>query len=201
MAGMFDRRPSCGEFEFNASATSSSNSPADQTSIALRPLAHSHLDLTRAWANEPELMRLMDRGSFVGEDEHVAWFAALPNQSDRRYYAIELGDERCHVGNVWLWQIDERHAKAEVRIVVGKTAAQGAGLGTRALEAVTEIAFHELGLTRLYAYTLGFNPRARRAFEKAGFVVEGVLKNDRRTASGFCDVYLLGRNHLSRGRV
>lgn len=166
--------------------------------LRLQRLDASHLAATRRWANDPELMRLLDRAEPVSEAEHAAWFAALTHQSDRRYFALELGDERRHVGNAWLWQIDRRHAKAEVRIVVGEAAAQGAGIGTRALEALAEIAFHELGLTRLYAYTLGFNPRARRAFEKAGFVVEGLLKNDRRLADEFCDVYLLGRNHLSR---
>jgi RimJ/RimL family protein N-acetyltransferase len=40
---------------------------------------------------------------------------------------------------------------------------------------------------------LGINPRALRAFEKAGFAVEGVLKEDRWDGDRYCDVYLLGR--------
>jgi RimJ/RimL family protein N-acetyltransferase len=45
----------------------------------------------------------------------------------------------------------------------------------------------------VYAYVLGFNDRARRAFEKAGFTLETVLKGDRLTEQGPVDVYLFGR--------
>ena len=41
-------------------------------------------------------------------------------------------------------------------------------------------AFEQLGLHRVYAYVLAFNPPARRAFEKAGFALEGTLRDDRR---------------------
>jgi RimJ/RimL family protein N-acetyltransferase len=46
---------------------------------------------------------------------------------------------------------------------------------------------------RLYAYVFAHNPRAKRAFEKAGFVVEGLLKQERRLGNEFIDVYLLAR--------
>ena len=162
--------------------------PAD---VTLVPLGEAHLVLTRAWANDAELARLMDRAKPVSEDEHRAWFAALQGREDCRYFAVVEG--AVHVGNVWLWAIDTRHRKAEVRIVIGDAGARGRGVGTRALDLVSRHAFERLGLHRVYAYVLALNPRARRAFEKAGFALEGTLRDDRRVADGYVDSYLLSR--------
>jgi RimJ/RimL family protein N-acetyltransferase len=58
---------------------------------------------------------------------------------------------------------------------------------------LSQYAFGHLRLHRVYAYVFGFNERARRAFQKAGFTLEGVLKGDRLTAEGPVDVYLFAR--------
>lgn len=162
--------------------------PAD---VRLVPLDPSHAALTRAWANDAELSRLMDRARPVSEDEHVAWLASLQGRADCRYFAVV--ERGAHVGNVWLWAIDGRHRKAEIRIVIGDAAARGRGVGTSAIDLVSRHAFEQLGLHRVYAYVLALNPRARRAFEKAGFALEGTLRDDRSVGDGFVDCYLLSR--------
>jgi RimJ/RimL family protein N-acetyltransferase len=162
--------------------------PAD---VTLVPLDQTHLALTRAWANDGELARLMDRATPVSEDEHRAWFASLNSREDCRYFAVV--ERAIHVGTVWLWAIDARHRKAEIRIVIGDAAARGRGVGTRAIDLVSRYAFEQLGLHRVYAYVLALNPRARRAFEKAGFSVEGTLRDDRSVGDGYVDSHLLSR--------
>ena len=161
--------------------------------VTLVPLGRQHLARTLAWANDPELMRRMDRVARVTGDEHEAWFAAMAGHQDRTYFAIEQAGEPRHVGNVWLWAIDRRHQKAELRIVVGESSARGRGVGAQAIDLMCRYGFEQLHLHRIYAYVLAINPDARRAFEKAGFVAEGTLKDDRTVDTGFCDVYLLAR--------
>lgn len=167
---------------------SSASAPAG---VRLVPLDQTHIALTRVWTNDAELARLMDRARPVSEDEHGAWFAALQGREDCRYFAILEGT--AHVGNVWLWAIDARHRKAEIRIVIGDAAVRGRGVGTSAIDLVSRHAFEQLGLHRVYAYVLALNPRARRAFEKAGFALEGTLRDDRSVGDGFVDSYLLSR--------
>jgi diamine N-acetyltransferase len=161
--------------------------------IHLSPLSQRHLEATRRWANDPILMALMDRAKPVQEAEHQSWFESLQNRHDCRYFAIETNDESRHVGNVWLWAIDARHHKAELRIVIGDSPTQGKGLGTQAIQLACLFGFQQLNLHKIYAYVLSLNPRALRAFEKAGFVVEGLLQADRWTGQRFVDVFLLGR--------
>lgn len=160
--------------------------------VHLAPLGPQHLTQTRAWANDPELMRLMDRARPVAKDEHEAWFASICERDDCAYFAIE-DEAQHHFGNVWLWAIDRRHRKAEVRIVVGDAVARGRGVGPQAIDAVCRHAFDSLGLHRAYAYVLTINPAARRAFEKAAFKVEGLLADDRWTGTGYVDAWLLAR--------
>lgn len=161
--------------------------------ISLKPLERRHLDATRAWANDPELARVLDRARPVSEVEHERWFAALHERAGCVYFAVETNEDGRHVGNVWLWDIDTRHRKAEVRIVIGAGGAQNRGVGTEALRLVSGYARERLNLHKLYAYVLGINPRAVRAFEKSGFHVEGILKADRWAGAGYVDVYLLGK--------
>jgi UDP-4-amino-4,6-dideoxy-N-acetyl-beta-L-altrosamine N-acetyltransferase len=161
------------------------------TGVTLVPFSRTHLECTRAWANDAEVMRLMDRAVSVSAEEHESWFSSLQRRPDCVYFAIEADAE--HVGNVWLADIDTRHRKAELRIVVGAPHARERGVGARAIDLMCRHAFEHLGLHRIYAYVLAINPRARRAFEKAGFVVEGTLKDDRWSEGQFVDVSLLAR--------
>lgn len=51
----------------------------------------------------------------------------------------------------------------------------GRGIMTRAVSAVTEYAFTELRMVRVYARPLAFNAASARVLEKSGFRLEGIL--------------------------
>jgi RimJ/RimL family protein N-acetyltransferase len=162
-------------------------------SVRLVPLDRAHIAKTRLWANDPEIARLMDRARPVSEPEHEAWFDSILKRQDCLYFAVEQDDEPRHVGNVWLWDIDARHRKAELRVVLGEPTARGRGTGRQAIELMCRYGFERLDLHRIYAYVLSINPHARLAFEKAGFALEGTLREDRWVDGRFSDVYLLAR--------
>jgi RimJ/RimL family protein N-acetyltransferase len=158
--------------------------------IALRPLDRRHSERTRGWANDPRLAQFLDRAWPVGDAEHEEWFSSLSKNKDHLYLAIETLESEKHVGNIWLWGIDWRHRKAELRIVIGETDC-GRGIGSEAIGLLCSHGFERLNLHKIYAYVLGANPRARCAFEKAGFSIEGTLKEDRWVGDCYSDVYLL----------
>jgi RimJ/RimL family protein N-acetyltransferase len=159
--------------------------------LSLAPFAEQHLSRTLTWTNDPELARLLGRARRVTDEEHQEWFRSQSHRFDTIFFAIEVGPAQTHIGNVWLADIDRRHLKAEVRIVIGAPAP--AGSGSRAIDLIATHAFEAMGLHRLYAYVLAFNPRARRTFEKSGFVLEGTLRDDRFDGTAFVDAFLLGR--------
>jgi len=62
----------------------------------------------------------------------------------------------------------------------------GMGIMTEAVKAVSEYAFEELGLHRIFAEPFITNPASARVLEKAGFVIEGTLR-----ASAFKEGHVL----------
>jgi len=52
----------------------------------------------------------------------------------------------------------------------------GKGIMTKAVNAISEYAFEEIGLHRIFAEPYITNPASARVLEKAGFVCEGILK-------------------------
>ena len=163
--------------------------------VRLVPLDRPHLGRSREWANDPLLMRLMGRQHPVSASEHDAWFTSIVRGGNCAYFAIETVADDVHVGNVWLWDIDRRHRKAELRVVIGHDSARGQGLGAEAIDRLCRHGFDRLDLHRIYAYVLSINPAARRAFERAGFALEGTLRDDRWAVDGFVDACLLARVH------
>ena len=161
--------------------------------VTLLPFEWHHAQATLRWNNDRELQRLLDRSGTISEDDHARWFNTLAGRDDTLFLAIHATPDARHIGNVWLANIDRRHRKAEVRVVIGDATARGSGYGSVALDAMALYAFDRLDLHRVYSYVLAVNPRARRAFERAGFVLEGTLRDDRWDGTQFVDTFLLGR--------
>ena len=165
-----------------------------EPTISLQPFERRHLEKTLVWANDPDFSRLLDRAWFISDYEHEQWFLKLHQKKDSlNYFAIEIDTTGDHIGNIWLWNIDWRHRKAEISILIGESSFHGKGLGTKAIEMITLFAFEKLNLHKVYAHVLAINPRAKRAFEKAGLDVEGQLKADRWTCDQYSDVFILAK--------
>lgn len=160
--------------------------------VRLRPLRQ---DDTEAWLeilNDPAVMRGMDRAGAVSVPEHRAFFSDTIEPQTERWFAIESVATGRLVGGIWLWDLSLRHKRAEVRIFVAPAAA-GRGIATKAISLCTTRAFGELGLHKLYAYVHRDNAASARAFEKAGFTLEAVLKEEAVRDGAFADVLRYAR--------
>lgn len=157
--------------------------------VTLRPFEREDAEAYRAFVNDPEIARLVDRAKPVTRLEHAQWYERLI-ASDAAF-AIEDGPLG-FIGLVWLHAIHWRHRRAEVRILIGQRSAWGGGRGTDALRVLARVAFGPLNLEKLWADVLATNPRAAAAFEKAGFVREGLLRGDRVVDGRRVDVVRLG---------
>lgn len=51
--------------------------------------------------------------------------------------------------------------------------------------------FEQLGLRRISLDVLNFNPRAKRVYDKLGFVTEGVLREEHRWGDEWIDVTIM----------
>jgi len=89
-------------------------------------------------------------------------------------FAIEVNREAAG-GIGFMLQPDVERVSAEIGYWLGETY-WGRGVCTEALRAVTEYAIEKHGLTRVYALPFAHNAASCRVLEKAGFVLEGVLR-------------------------
>jgi RimJ/RimL family protein N-acetyltransferase len=83
------------------------------------------------------------------------------------------------------------HEAAELSIWMGATY-RDRGLGTEALRLSLRYAFDDLGLHKVYLRVLEYNHRARRAYEKCGFVIEGFLREEMRVGGTWHTLVYMG---------
>lgn len=158
--------------------------------IYLRPMEEADTDLIVKWRNTDFVRR-----NFIYQKEftlegHLHWIETMVNTGKVIQFIICTG-ENTPVGSVYLRDIDREHGKAEYGIFIGEKEALSKGYGTQAAELMIEYSFHELGLHKLMLRVLAENERARRSYEKAGFVQEGYLKEDVCLEDGYHDVILM----------
>jgi len=112
----------------------------------------------------------------AAEERMRAWYGTRHEQSDRMDLAVvDLTTGAC-VGEAVLNEWDSGNHSCSFRIAL-TAAGQDRGLGTEALRLIVGYGFERLGLHRISLQVLAFNPRARRAYERAGFVVEGIQRD------------------------
>ncbi|CAM5295092.1 RimJ/RimL family protein N-acetyltransferase OS=Leifsonia shinshuensis OX=150026 GN=HNR13_002579 PE=4 SV=1 [Leifsonia shinshuensis] len=118
-------------------------------------------------------MRLTGTHATFTEDQVQEWLAGLAALDGRADWAILRTADGVHLGEAVLNDLDADNRSAGFRIMLGSPHWFGSGYGTEATRAVLEHAFGTAGLHRVELEVFAFNPRAQRAYEKAGFVVEG----------------------------
>lgn len=102
------------------------------------------------------------------------WLDMVVGIKPETNFAIAIDDEV--VGGVgYTIQPDVGHRSAEIGYWLGESY-WGRGIATEALIAVTEHAFSNSSLCRLYAHVFAWNPASARVLEKAGYTFEGRLK-------------------------
>jgi RimJ/RimL family protein N-acetyltransferase len=162
--------------------------------VSLGPLEQAHLQAWRGWVNDLEIASLVDRVLPVSEAEHERFFErhVCDNATAVWFSVLAEACER-HIGNAWLWNIDQRHRRAEVRVLIGEREHWDTGAGAEAIALLTDFAFEKMGLHKIYAYVMERNPRARRAFEKALFIEEAVLREETYWDGGYHTVWRMMR--------
>lgn len=100
----------------------------------------------------------------------------INNDSSRYDFAICLKSSDEMIGELSIFDLDEENRKAGFRISMASISLTGKGYGTEAINIVLSFVFNQLELTRLQLEVFSHNTRGIRAYEKVGFVKEGVLR-------------------------
>jgi len=144
--------------------------------VVLRPLERSDLPRCVAWFNDHEVTYYLGRDGPLTMEEEERWFANYKAKTDELIFAITVEDR--HIGNVGVHNIDRANRRADVGILIGEKALWSKGFGSDALRAVLAYAFDEQRLNKVSLDVIDYNDRAIRAYERLGFLREGVKRED-----------------------
>jgi RimJ/RimL family protein N-acetyltransferase len=146
--------------------------------VRLRGVREDDLPALAKWEMDPGRMATQSNWvvppSEAAAKERIANWSA--NEKDDIGFAIEtLDDLPVLVGNIGLWGARPKERCATLGIALGREYI-GRGYGTDAVRVIVGYGFREMGLHRIQLGVAPFNPAGIRAYEKAGFVEEGRLR-------------------------
>ena len=156
--------------------------------IYLKPLDLEDAALIGPWANDPEVTRTLSMhrpNTIENEIEFIQRMAK--SETDLALGIVRRDDDRM-IGVTGLHRIDWRVRQACFGISIGDRSQWDLGLGTEATRLMVRHAFETLNLNRVWLHVNASNPRGERAYEKAGFTREGVLREAAYREGAFIDV-------------
>ncbi|HEY7599355.1 MAG TPA: GNAT family protein [Candidatus Limnocylindrales bacterium] len=161
--------------------------------VLLRRPQPDDLPAVRRWYSDAEIARLTRyQTRSMSEPEIDMFFRGRLLAPDALAYTIaELPTER-QVGFTTFSGLDPDNGSVTYHVTIGERDAWGRGLGTETTELMLDHAFARLGLHRVGLTVFAFNERAIRAYEKAGFRVEGRLREAVKREGRFWDEVAMG---------
>ena len=147
--------------------------------IRLRAVEREDVRKFHEWVNDPEVTAgLVMRVPLSLRDEEE-WLERVskadPNQKP---LAIEIRKGKAWklIGNCGAFSIDAVSRSSELGIMIGAKEEWNKGYGAEAMTLLLKHGFETLNLNRIFLRVYSENVRAVRSYEKAGFVLEGRMR-------------------------
>ena len=166
-------------------ASPTSNRPAGSEPILrgrlvyLRPPEREDIPLFVRWLSDARTTGYLGGRSPIGLAMEERWFEDVLDHHgrDRWFFVIcRIEDDRA-VGSLDLREIGLTSGGAGLGIVIGDPTDTSQGYGSDALGVLLDFGFGELRLERIWLDVFPFNERARRVYERLGFVLEATFRH------------------------
>lgn len=145
--------------------------------VYLRPVEREDLPLIRKWANDPEIRALTGEVTPMSQAAAEEWFERVQADRDRVWFIVALKENDRPIGEAGLLRMFPAWRTTDLSIILGEKDAWGKGYGSEALHLLLDYAFGALNFHRVAVGVVGFNERALRFYEKAGFKQEGIQRD------------------------
>lgn len=158
------------------------------TKIYFRALEPDDAPLLVAWVNDPEVTRTLELFYRPRNLQAEREFIESVNKSAQDVvFAIVVKETDAVIGVAGLHRINFKERHAVFSIFIGEKSEWGKGYGTEATALMVGYAFDTLNLNRVSLQVYEYNQRGIRAYEKVGFVREGVLRQEHYYAGRYWD--------------
>jgi len=159
-------------------------------SVFLRAAERQDLPLFVEWLTDARTTRTLALRTPMSLAMEEGWFERLIEIQGREmwHFVICRADDGRPIGTMGLHDVDLLNGSASLGIVIGDPEDTGRGHGPDALHALVDFGFGELRLERIWLDVYAYNERARRVYERVGFVHEGTLRHGVYRDGDFHDV-------------
>ena len=159
--------------------------------IYLRPLEVEDSDAFVSWLTDEEVRKYLGVRTIFNSIREREYIEGLYKDDRKINLAIVLKEDDELIGATGLEDISIPHRNAEIGIVIGNKRCWSKGYGTEAVKLMLGHGFDQLNLHKIFLRVFCHNPRAIRAYEKAGFKREAVLREHVYANGEYCDEYVM----------
>jgi RimJ/RimL family protein N-acetyltransferase len=158
--------------------------------VVLRPMTETDIPAVMASLADAEVMRFTGTHRRFTAAEVTATLRAWAGRDDRIDLAVVERATGRYAGEAVLNELDGDNQSCSFRIALTSDHTNR-GLGTEATRLILGHAFDTVGVHRVELDVYSFNPRARRVYEKVGFVYEGTKRHALRWNGEWVDAYVM----------
>ncbi len=157
--------------------------------VLLRAIERADVEALARMGLDPVTFRLMDDTPYVPTtvaDALKRFDAGSSYRPDDEKVPFAIDVDGVAVGDISLWGINTYNRRAHLGLGL-LPEARGKGYGTDAIRVLLRYAFEDRGLNRVQLEALTSNAAGLAAYRKAGFVEEGVTRQDSWVGGRFVD--------------
>jgi RimJ/RimL family protein N-acetyltransferase len=156
--------------------------------VYVRALARADLPAMVEWINDTDVTRLLYTGD---RPAHLELLEEQRSQRDIVFAVCNKSDD-AFIGTTGLYLIHWVMRTAEFRIFLGAKQYWNRGIGTECTRLMVVYGFDKLNLNRIYLGVNAENTGGVKAYERAGFVREGVHRQEQYRNFRYYDVIRMG---------
>ena len=160
--------------------------------VILRAFEREDGERCYRWMNDPNIVRTLKSRYPIAFQNEIEWLErAMQPDGSERHFAIERKEDRAHIGNASIHDIDWVSRTAAFGLFIGEPAAWTKGFGADAIRTLVHFAFEEMNLQKLRINVFDYNERAKHILETLGFVQEGRLRREFYREGSYHDIVIL----------
>lgn len=143
--------------------------------VKLTPPRVGDAAIMTEWYTDSEYLQNID--SDIAKQQSEAEIQKQLNDGDDGFYfQIRLiADDRL-IGFVTLFNFEWNNQTARLAIGIGDSENRSKGYGSEAIALIMNYGFNELNLYKINLDVISYNRRALKAYQRAGFQIEGINK-------------------------
>jgi RimJ/RimL family protein N-acetyltransferase len=148
--------------------------------VRLRAYRKEDIPLRLAYINDPEVSSNLtpDIPFPITLQEEEKWFDSITALNDTYKFAIETIDDNKFIGGCSINGVDWKNGVATIGIFIGSREYRGSGYGTDAMGILMKFIFMQMNINKIRLTVFSFNEGAIRCYEKCGFKIEGILRQE-----------------------